>query len=579
MSLNVDIGHKARRHGSTSHMVSIPPGTPSSALSFLAIQTPPTTPTTNLPLYARTRALLRTTCNNAGDIAGRTAEANSLRSFITAFIRANGKAGTAEPFLYISGSPGCGKTALVNSMLASLEGELQGGKVQLVVVNCMALNGLDAVWDRLLSELGGSKKRAKKVVNSELVEELLTSNNSKWYVASVMGRTWPHHSTLSLLVLDEVDHIASSSQSLSKLFNLSQHCACNLRVIGIANTHTLSSATSTASIAGIAGVKTLHFAPYEPVQLVKILQSRLGSLAESVPDQEALKKFLPPATLKLLSMKIASQTGDVRAVFEVLRNAIDISIAQASSPKDDRSPVTPAHIQAALKAYAPASRVGPVAMNPGSTSPQCNSELVTKIRNLGLHSRLALLALLIACRRAEAGLPTASSIPAGRTMKRAASQTSAAPPANTSIDTSQLHALYIAMLTRDNSGIFAPVSRSEFTDLVNVLETVGLLERPSGALATPTKTPTKRKFARTGSFGNAASQNQEVVFTEGVRAAEVLRGLGIEADAAPADKNSRVEEEAAAIWNRELARIRKEAKLAAPKKKNSAPGFAEAEED
>ncbi|KAI0030770.1 P-loop containing nucleoside triphosphate hydrolase protein [Vararia minispora EC-137] len=549
----------SRRHGSTSNVSQ--PGTPSSSLSLLAIQTPPATPTTTLPLHTRARALLRTTCNSAGDIAGRISEAESLRSFITAFIRAKDKcANTAEPVLYISGSPGCGKTALTNSVLASLENDTRDLGVRLLFINCMAFSGMDAVWDRLLTDLGGPKKRTKKVVTSELVQELFQTGKFK-----------------CLLVLDEVDHVATSAQTLSRLFSLAQNCSSNLRIIGIANTHTLTSSSSSASMAGIVGVKTLHFSPYEPQQLVDILRARLRPLAETPPEDEALKKFLPLPTLKLLSMKIASQTGDVRAVFEVLRSAIDIAIAQAAGPRDVTPPVTPAHIQAALKAYAPATHAGSRATSLGSSKTQCNSEMVAKISNLGLHSRLVLLALLVACKRSEAGLATAGSRTSSPTTTRPMKRTSSAPafPTNTaSIEMNQLHALYITMLTRDDGDIFTPVSRSEFTDLVNVLETVGLVECPT---ASPI-TPTKRKLARSQSYGGASGKSQDIAFTEGVRAAEVLRGLGIDGDT-PTLTDGRLEEEAAAMWSRELARIRKEAKKQTPKKTGAVVGFNDATED
>jgi cell division control protein 6 len=84
--------------------------------------------------------------------------------------------------LYISGSPGCGKTALVNSILAASEVELLENNINLLSVNCMALNGLEAVWERLIEELGSQDKRRGKTCNHEIAEKLL-GGTSKWSVS------------------------------------------------------------------------------------------------------------------------------------------------------------------------------------------------------------------------------------------------------------------------------------------------------------------------------------------------------------------------------------------------------------
>ncbi|KZV66885.1 P-loop containing nucleoside triphosphate hydrolase protein [Peniophora sp. CONT] len=549
-----------RRQGSESSVATTSSDT-SVAAAFMAVQAPPTTAKVSQPIHVRTRALLRATCNSAGDFAGRVTESNTLRDFITSFFTAKAKAADdAHPILYISGSPGCGKTALINNVLNSLEDDMQTNGVKLSFVNCMAMNNLDAVWERLVADFGAPKKRGKQVASSDAVQKLFATRKDK-----------------CLLILDEVDHVATSSQALAKLFSIAQNCSNTLRIIGIANTHTLTSSSSQLSLAGVKGVQTLHFAPYEPGQLVEILNTRLQPLHADVENAERLKKFLPAPTLKLLSMKIASQTGDVRAIFEVLRNAIDISVAQAGAAKDVSPPVTPTHIQAALKAYAPASRVGPAAVNPSAPAKTAaNSEMVSKVRALGLHARLGLLGLLIACKRAEAGLVVAGTA-APRTLKRTASSANAANSGKATIDAHQLHTLYSTMLA-GTKGAFTPVSRSEFSDIVNLLETVGFVTRGMpGSINTPTA---RRKLARTQSFG--AQAVDQLSFAEGIRAVEVLRGLGIAIEGEAASAADRLEEEAGAIWDRELTRIRKESAAAGKKTASAAAGlnaFTEAEED
>ncbi|KAI0066233.1 P-loop containing nucleoside triphosphate hydrolase protein [Artomyces pyxidatus] len=553
------------------------PNTPATALSRMSLQTPPATPSTSLPLHTRARGLLRATCNSTADIAGRSAERNIILDFVTAFIGSRPSNDEEfRPVLYISGSPGCGKTALVNAILTSLEVQMLENEVNVALVNCMALNGLDAVWDRLLEELGGVKKRGSKVRNSDLVEELLARRESK-----------------CILVLDEIDHVAASSQSLAALFALAETHSSVLRIIGIANTHTLTSSASKLSMHGVTGVQTLHFAPYESTQLLEILQARLKPLSalDSPTTEESVKKFLPVPTLTLLCKKTAAQTGDVRALFEVLRGAIDLVVAESFTSKEPPTSVSPAHILAALKAYAPASRIGAAAAAPGTSSKtSSNSEIVNKIRDLGLHARLVLLALLLACKRVEAGLPVSGSpsqmpTPPRSPVKRSSSSQNVVrapvpPTGGASVDTTHLYTFYTTILSRGGSGVFTAVSRSEFSDLAGVLETVGIVSLSSSGLSSAS--PVKgRKLARSASFAGGmgkAGKSQTVMFVEGMRADEVLRGLGIDSDGQQAPSKDAREEEAGAIWARELSTINKESKLLA-KRVGGVATFDDAMED
>ncbi len=327
----------------------------------------------------------------------------------------------------------------------------------------------------------------------------------------------------------------------------------------------------------MTGVSTLHFKPYDPQQLLSILQSRLKPLTslESPTSEAVVQQFLPVATLTLLSRKIAAQTGDVRSLFEVLRGAIDLAVTQPPSSDKDIPPVIPAHILAALKAYAPASKVAPAAQSTPTKS-STTSETVAKVRNLGLHARLALLALILACHRTEASLPLLSPIqrcPLRSPVKRSHSAPNPLPTTQAGIDMSQLHAFYSAMLTRHESDTFTPVSRSEFGDLAGVLETIGFI-----SLYSP---QTSRKMARASSFSSRGSkspahtqQTQSVALTQGVRQDEVLRGLGI-----GAESKDICEEEVEGIWKRELARIRKEVRSKEPNASTADLGFVDATED
>ncbi|OJT11608.1 Cell division control protein 6 -like protein [Trametes pubescens] len=571
-----------RRYASTSDLrqAAVSAATPATSLSFLSLATPPTTPPTSLlPIHVRARALLRPTCNDTPQFAGRSSERQKIESFLISFL-ADQIDAEVPSTLYVSGSPGTGKTALVNAVLAAMEAKLQAKGTRVLSVNCMALAGVDAVWQRLADILGSGCKvvgrgKKSKQTPKQVVEKALTASKQKCVV-----------------VLDELDHIASSTQALAPLFTLANTYSSCLRLVGIANTHTLTaSSCTTFSVQSMIGVETLHFSPYTPEQLLDILKTRLAPLStgEDSSYVERAKKFLPLPTLTLLSKKIAAQTGDVRAVFEVLRGAIDIAVTGASSLDlldVPTPPVTPSHILTALKAYAPAGKTAPPQATPSAPSlprKASDSETVTKIRELGLQQRLVLLAMLLAVKSAEANVslngssPTQSPARSGLKRSQCTAAVQLSPVKQSSFELGQLHSFYSGILGRVENGVFNAVSRSEFGDLAGVLEVVGLftLSSCNSLPSTPRKSG-KKAFGRSASFAGGNQTAQEVRFVEGVRLDEVARGLGFGVDDTPADAR---EEEVRAVYQREQARIAREAKAHNQTRRVDVAGFEEATED
>ncbi|OJA14500.1 hypothetical protein AZE42_04454 [Rhizopogon vesiculosus] len=537
----------ARRRSSTSTVSNIP-STPATSLPALVISTPPPTPPVSLlPVYTRARGLLRSTNTSLSPIACREDEQQLILEFITSSWSNN-----EHTSLYISGTSGTGKTALVNSVLRSLEQSEGTSDLRVMSINCMALGGIDALWDRLYEELcrtrapkcGAGPCKAK---GKQAVEKALSTLNDK-----------------CVLVLDELDHIASSNQTLSSIFSLSQHHLSTLRVIGIANTHTLTSSLAQVSSCEASSVLTLHFGSYSSQQLLQVLHARLSPLYDTSECPEAAeqaKRFLPIPTLTLLTKKIASQTGDVRALFEVLRGAIDLAVTGSKVPDPDANPlatpllsVKPDHILAALKAYLPTAGGGHSSSSMLSPS---SSETMSKVRNLGLQTRLALLCTLLASKRMAtlSVSRSANSTPTKSPLKRTSSAVS---QRTAGLDVAQLHTYYSSVLTRGDNDIFTPVSRSEFSDLVGMLETVGLVSSSSACIATsPSKT--SRRAGRTASFGVVkAAAGQDIKLAETVRTDEVLRGLGVSDGSPECDVR---EEEVKAIWARECGRIARELKM------------------
>lgn len=122
------------------------------------------------------------------------------------------------------------------------------------------------------------------------------------------------------------------------------------------------------------------------------------------------------------------------------------------------------------------------------------------------------------------------------------------------------------MKVLEGSDSFTPVSRSDFTDLLGVLDTSGLIALSSA----PSSGTASRAIKRTTSFSGAAKAKgaatpQSVRFQSDIREAEVVRGLGISVDGTSMSKNNEsegdaLEDDVRRLWSREISRMRREAK-------------------
>ena len=160
------------------------PQTSATSSDQLYLNTPPPTPTTTRSLHARIRSLVRVTSNSSQCMSmnGRENEQQIIESFLRSIN--SDPPEIAEPVLYISGSPGTGKSALVDSILASTP---MSNNTRIITMNCMAFNNVDAIWEYLGEELYGpiqkGGRKTKKVYNKDTMTKLLEKEKSlKWCV-------------------------------------------------------------------------------------------------------------------------------------------------------------------------------------------------------------------------------------------------------------------------------------------------------------------------------------------------------------------------------------------------------------
>lgn len=120
-------------------------------------------------------------------MAGRESERVSITDFVSTFLQPSSST-VAPSILYISGSPGTGKTALVNNILGSLRDELENAEISVVTVNCMALNNIDALLEQLIehfrsaeeSTKKGARARKPKISTMQILNSLFSQAARRW---------------------------------------------------------------------------------------------------------------------------------------------------------------------------------------------------------------------------------------------------------------------------------------------------------------------------------------------------------------------------------------------------------------
>ncbi|PVF95623.1 hypothetical protein CPB86DRAFT_808098 [Serendipita vermifera] len=443
--------------------------TPVIELGNLQLATPPVTPSktnsSKTTPYAEARALLRTSssASSAGTLTGRDAE----RTIITEFL-----AGSENTCLYISGTPGTGKTALVNDILKEKDDLIRQ------YVNCTGMK-------------------------AEQIKDLTRQTRDE---RSEEGKT-------IIMILDELEEL--KGDSLASLLSIATD---QFRIIGISNTHTLTTKPTASTI-------TLHFKPYTSQEMTDIISKRL----EAVLLPEGVKSIIVPSALSFACRKVSSQTGDLRACLALVRGAIETAekehIKKVLGNKGEEVPIIPAsmaHVISATKAV--------TTQAPGTAS---------VVRQLNLQARLVLLSLLLATRRLSASLSLINSPNAAKSP----SKTKPAPKTKTTeaLSEDSLFSFYTELLTASDSAFHA-VSRSECADLLGLLETQGLVERSATGA---------------GAKGKAKKGDKSAIVTipSASREEEIVNGLTVTPEG---QIEGPTEREIRSIWNKETTRIKRE---------------------
>ncbi|GAA5901797.1 hypothetical protein JCM8208_003591 [Rhodotorula glutinis] len=417
-------------------------------------------------VYAHASSLLSPSLSTSVlSLLGRADQRDTLLAFLSrripAAYAAQGEAGPSTPpsastsrrgpgpaAMYVSGPPGIGKTALIGAVVDELRQRIDerglGGEVRVAMENCATIaaggagTGGERAWTRLGAVLGVNMEDGEALKAKERFEEGLRD-----------GRKY-------LLILDEIDHLVApttttsrlpSSQQpdlLNALFALASIPASPLTLVGIANDLTLKALSFTPAPSPVSKGKgkakadplltpvkpvRLHFKPYSWQELVAIVQQRLSLLAPTYPyldaapsvahlaaDDEpttAKKSPIPlidkPA-LDRCAKKVATGTGDVRTMLDVVRRAIaavayDEAQALAPAPAD-LGTLTPTSAPRAGMKHVSAA----LASSSGLTSAPSLAVRLAALQG-GPHQRFVLVSTLVALSRLDP--PSSSSASSG----------------------------------------------------------------------------------------------------------------------------------------------------------------------
>ncbi|KAJ2868427.1 AAA ATPase [Coemansia aciculifera] len=350
-------------------------------------------------------------------IVGRESEQAAIRQFLQTTVE-KGRGGS----MYISGNPGTGKTACLQTLIKqSLAG------FPSVIVNCVPLTRPEQAYAAVLDALNVEYDSADSALAG--LERLVFKGKGAF-----------------LVILDEVDSLLGSKQEvLYRLFELAAHPDSRLALVGIANALDLTDRFLPRLQARNCVPILLNFNPYQVNDIVAILQSRLDSVATGEP-------VIQKAALELCARKVAATSGDLRKALDVCRQAVEAAEAECKK-----------------KAMSTDKENGPTASPVPKVSIMHIAKVLTSLNGSPIAQKLNALNFqqkLVLCAYASLSGNTGSSKPA-----------EPATPSKKSVASglavSKLFSEYGVIC--DRLGMLAPVTRTEFLDLVAMMETQGVV--------------------------------------------------------------------------------------------------------
>ena len=423
----------------------------------------PSTPS-NVPTTYNTARKLFVRSADPGRLVGRDEERTELRSFIQTGI--DSQKGRC---LYVSGPPGTGKSALVGEVCQEIQGQED---VYMSYINCMSVKGSKDIYGKLVEDIIGDTIEEEDGEMGTLQNLFLPKKKS---------------SKVYVVTLDEIDHLLTLDlEILYKLFEWSLQRSSRLVLIGIANALDLTDRFLPRLKARSLKPQLLPFLPYTAPQITSVLTTKLKTIPLDNEAQADHLPFVHPTAVQFCSKKVASQTGDLRKAFDIVRRAIDLVetevkqkhlndlnsqsnlISPSKSPLGENpnfsSPSRPKTLAASLATLTPSTAPrATIAHIAKVTSAALSNGTSQRLKALNLQQKAALCALISLEK---------SNRRAAKSMLATPSK-SASSAQNRALTIRRLYETYCSLCKRENA--LHPLTSTEFVDVIGGLETLGLV--------------------------------------------------------------------------------------------------------
>jgi origin recognition complex subunit 1 len=287
--------------------------------------------------------------------------------------------------IYISGTPGTGKTATVREVVASLQASVVEEEIDdfyFVEINGMKVTDPHQSYSLLWEALKGDRVSPSHAL--ELLEREFSTPTPRRVPCVVL--------------MDELDQLVTRNQGVMyNFFNWPQLRHSRLIVLAVANTMDLPERTLSNKISSRLGLTRITFPGYTHIQLMAIIQSRLEGVGQVLVEPDAIQ---------FASRKVAAVSGDARRALDICRRAVEIaeseSFASAPDGKENADPATPSKTpgrQTAQTAMKEKKGIVTIATIKRAINEATSTPLAAHLRALPLASKVFLAALLARVRR------------------------------------------------------------------------------------------------------------------------------------------------------------------------------------
>ncbi|CCA66668.1 related to origin recognition protein Orc1p [Serendipita indica DSM 11827] len=220
--------------------------------------------------------------------------------------------------IYISGTPGTGKTATIHTIIRELK--IMASNNECNPFTFVEINGLrvpepNAAYPLLWEAIVGHDAAAfghLKISPREALRRLTLHFGVG--ASENMGPA-------CIVLMDELDQLVTTKQDVVyNFFNWPNLSGSKLIVLAVANTHDLPERALSAKVRSRLGMIRINFAPYTKQQLIEIVESRLKRAQEGALNIQAVIK---DDAIKYAATRVGGISGDARRVLDICRRTVE----------------------------------------------------------------------------------------------------------------------------------------------------------------------------------------------------------------------------------------------------------------